>query len=336
MREQLIRYLLGELDEDERREVRALLRENPELQQELAHLRECFSANQDDDFVPPPPGGLAERITDTISNSDEYELEQLARAKKMSAPSEPPVGFLGWSLADLTVAGGVVIAVSMLLFPAIRESREGTRRTVCEHNQSQVGFTLAQYTENNNGYLPPIGPRENAGMFVVRLLKKGHVQPVQLQEWLVCPSSPVANNFRTVVRLIIPTADQLEKMSPRGEAELAAIINPCYAVPIPYRNEDREYCYLRNQRSEYVPVFSDASTEPGGAIALNHGGLFIQVLYQDGHVKTHTNTVRLDHGDNIFRNNRGDVAVGDGPNDVVLARCNVKPDPDGDEPAPSE
>ena len=75
MREQLIRYLLGELDEFEHRELRAKLLASPELQRELAQLRECFAANQYDDAEPLPPGGLAERTADRVSNSDEYELE---------------------------------------------------------------------------------------------------------------------------------------------------------------------------------------------------------------------------------------------------------------------
>ncbi len=70
MREQLIRFLLGEMDADERREMRALLQDNPELQQELAQLRTCFAASQEDDDIPLPPGGLAARTADKVCSAD--------------------------------------------------------------------------------------------------------------------------------------------------------------------------------------------------------------------------------------------------------------------------
>ena len=60
------------------KELRAMLRDNPELQQELAHLRECFCSNEDDELAALPPGGLAERTADRISNSDEYECNGTA------------------------------------------------------------------------------------------------------------------------------------------------------------------------------------------------------------------------------------------------------------------
>jgi len=51
MREQLIRYLLGELDADERRDLQSRLKSSPELRAELEQLRSCFAANQDEDCL---------------------------------------------------------------------------------------------------------------------------------------------------------------------------------------------------------------------------------------------------------------------------------------------
>lgn len=332
MREQLIRYLLGELDEDERREVRALVRDNPELQKELAHLKECFAASEDDDDEPAPPRHLAARISDTISNSDEYELEQMVRSKSMTPISEPPTGILGWSLADLTVAGGVMLAVSMLVFPALRESREGTRRTLCQHNQAQLGIVLTNFSDNHKMYLPHIGPKEFAGMFIVRLLMEGYAEPGEMREWLDCPAAPV--DVRAgLQKFTIPGPEQLKEMSPRRRAQLAAAINPCYAVPLPYRDELGEYHDIRNEHSKYLPVFSDASDSAAQQISANHDGLYIQILFQDGHVKAFTSDMLPSCGDNMFRNRRGVVAVGTAADDTVLAPCYVVPDPTADEPA---
>ena len=67
MREQLIRYLLGELDADERRDLQSRLKSSPELRAELEQLRSCFAANQDDDlFAPDAPSGLAARTAGLV------------------------------------------------------------------------------------------------------------------------------------------------------------------------------------------------------------------------------------------------------------------------------
>src|SRR5262245_59250477 len=132
MRELLIRYLLGELDENEFREVQAKLKNSPELRQELAHLRECFAAHQDDELSEDtPPRDLAARTAERVAESDDAWEVPGADQPGFHPAGDPPAGILGWSLADLTVAGGVMLAVSMLIFPALRNSREGTRQVLC-------------------------------------------------------------------------------------------------------------------------------------------------------------------------------------------------------------
>src|SRR5262245_17702820 len=132
MRELLIRYLLGELDADERRDLQARLRESPELRAELAQLRSCLASSQDEDlFAPDAPSGLAARTAERVVGGEEPSESAIRRREeRLSNAGDPPAGILGWSLADLTVAGGVMLAVSMLLFPALRSSRDGTRQVV--------------------------------------------------------------------------------------------------------------------------------------------------------------------------------------------------------------
>jgi len=80
----------------------------------------------------------------------------------------------------LTVAGGVMLAVSMLIFPAIRNSRDGTRRNLCQHNQ-QVLFSLISRYAQDHGQFPEVGPNENAGMYTARLILCGYVEPEELE-----------------------------------------------------------------------------------------------------------------------------------------------------------
>ena len=116
---------------------------------------------------------------------------------------------------------------------------------------------------------------------------------------------------------------------------MARMITPCYAIRIPYRDRNG-YQDIRDEHSPYVPVLSDASGDLDQGIGPNHRGMFIQILFQDCHVKTFTNSSLPGCDDNIFANRSGLVAVGDGPNDYVLAPPYVMPDPTANDPADEE
>src|SRR5690606_9609179 len=132
-----------------------------------------------------------------------------------------PAGMLGWNLADLTVAGGVILAVSMLLFPAIRDSRDGTRRNFCQDNLRAIGQVMVAYGNNNAGYLPEVQPGENAGIFTVRLVENGYISKAELKRRLVCPGASFANLVRAhQASAVVPTTEQLRAMS---DEELVAV-----------------------------------------------------------------------------------------------------------------
>src|SRR4029079_3253207 len=179
MREQLIRYLLGELDADERRDLQSRLKSSPELRAELEQLRSCFAASQDEDlFAPDAPTGLAARTSDLVANSDEFGPSIVARSgAQLSQANDSPNGFLGWSLADLTVAGGVMLAVSMLIFPALRNSRDETRRVACQNKLRQLYVLCALHAPDHSGFFPQIKGNEHAGAFVAQLIRKGYAHP---------------------------------------------------------------------------------------------------------------------------------------------------------------
>ncbi|HEX3602224.1 MAG TPA: hypothetical protein VHU84_18870 [Lacipirellulaceae bacterium] len=328
MREQLIRYLLGELDDDERREVRALLRDNPELQKELSHLRECLSANQGDDDEPLPPGRLAERTANRVSNSDDEELERMAAGKQsFRAGGDPPTGVLGWSLADLTVAGGVMLAVSMLVFPALRDSRDGTRLVACQNNQRGIWFLDAVYADNHHKFFPIVRPNENVGMWVARLVEAG-ADPKELETFLVCPASSVAADIRDGRRVIlVPTRNQLVAM-PRDElAKATAPLSMCYGYRLAQKVGDG-YVYPHSGPSKdlvFEPLFGDINDDPSAPMKSNHRGGVIQLIGQNGNLKsfsTKSSPVWCSDGD-LYHNYLGIVDVGLGADDIVLAPSNA-------------
>ena len=170
MREQLIRYLLGELDADERRDLQSRLKSSPELRAELEQLRSCFASSQDEDlFAPDAPSGLAARTAGRVAGGDECKrfIRSRCNGAQLSHAGDSPAGILGWSLADLTVAGGVMLAVSMLIFPALRNSRDGTRRVVCRDHLRQLGFLTLSFAQDHGGRIPQVKPNEKAGVFTL-------------------------------------------------------------------------------------------------------------------------------------------------------------------------
>jgi hypothetical protein len=330
MREQLIRYLLGELDVEQRREVRALLRDNPELQKELEHLRECFAANQDDDIEPLPPGRLAERTADRVTSSDDFELEVASSRSGMTPSSEPPTGILGWSLADLTVAGGVMLAVSMLVFPALRDSRDGTRRTVCQNNQQQLWLIATRYANDHHGFYPQIRPNENAGIMLERLIEGGYVEPGELAVLVVCPASPVARDIKSgELAFRVPSCEEFRQMEPDDLLQATAQLSPSYGIRMPQKIGD-DYVDQRvdtPRHSRLDPLFGDMSGDPANPMSSHHRGSVIQFVDRDGSVvslaATAPSTVLNDA--DPYRNDLGMMAAGIGRFDVVVAASNALP-----------
>jgi hypothetical protein len=331
MREQLIRYLLGELDTEERRELRSQLRESPELQRELDQLRNCFAANREDAVDAPPPGRLAERTSERVSNSDEYELAAMsACSTRMSASDDAPAGVLGWSLADLTVAGGVMLAVSMLVFPALRDSRDGTRLNVCQNNQYQLWVLVTKHAIDHGGYYPQVRPNEKVGVFAAKLVRRGYIDPDELAVLLVCPSSPVAGKIRAgELRIHIPSREELRVMPPAELGQAVSGSSPCYGDRMA-QFIGNEYLDARDFASIYSgfdPIFGDLAGDPQDAMKSHHRGSVIQITNRNGSLKTFTTESPPAFGRDfdLYHNYLGVVAAGIGPHDVVLAPSNAMP-----------
>ena len=325
MRELLIRYLLGELDADERRDLQAQLRSDPELRAELEKLRSCFAASSDEDlFAPDAPSGLAERTAGLVKDSESGMVRRPGGT--LSQVSEAPAGFLGWSLADLTVAGGVMLAVSMLIFPALRNSRDGTRRTVCQDHLRQVAVLVGSYSQNHGGSIPQVGANERAGMFAIHLIAEGHTFPTELAELLVCPGSPVAAQMRAgTYKIQLPNAEQIRRMSREELSAVAANASPCYNYCLPYVIAGK-YFMVRDTNRRMSPVLSDAGgDEHADPMSPNHGRRVVQVQYADGSVQLLTSVKLPGLNDDMYHNDRGKVAAGLRPLDTVLAPSDATP-----------
>src|SRR4051794_14039913 len=243
MREQLIRYLLGELDADERRDLQSRLKSSPELRAELEQLRSCFAASQDEDlYAPDAPTGLAARTAGRVADSGDFSNSVAGRTdSQLAHAGDSQGGILGWSLADLTVAGGVMLAVSMLIFPALRNSLDGTRRTICQNHQRQMWFLVADYAQTHGGQIPKVLPNEYAGSFVIQLLRGDYMPPEELANILKCPGAPGARGFT----IVLPTSEAIRAMSSAQLAHEAAKASPFYNYRLPYQINGKYYYDIR-------------------------------------------------------------------------------------------
>jgi hypothetical protein len=325
MRELLIRYLLGELDAAQQRQLEERLRNSSELARELAYLRTCFAAARDEDAGSDRlPRGLAERTAQRVADADCCEelgsaADMRLRTSSAAAVDSPP-GSLGWSLADLTVAGGVFLAVSMLVIPALRESRDATRATICQDRQQQMFVLFAGLAEINDDYFPRIREGMNAGMFAVELLDKGLAEADELAMLLVCPAAPLADKVRAGEFAVhVPTMRQLAVMPPRELAEARQKMSPFYAYHFPYQQGNR-YFYRPHKLQASAPILCDTSEIVSNEmVSANHHGV-VQVLFGDGSVRLFRSCRVPAFDDDLYRNERGMVAAGCGSQDAVLGR----------------
>jgi hypothetical protein len=328
MRDLLVRYLLGELDATQRKSLEEQLRQSPALCRELEYLRSCMrSADMPDPHLAGPPMGLAERTVDRVTDvaaGAELEDEHTAnrrlaeRALAASYAVEPPSALPSWSLADLTVAGGVFLAISMMFLPALRQSRDMARRNDCANNLRQIGLLLEQYSEHHGGYFPLVQPTDNAGIFTVHLLSEGYASADELSRLLVCRSSPLASEIaagRVVIQF--PSPIQIAGASP---AQLMALCrNPggSYAYAIGYY-EGGVYHAVMNDRSPRSPIMADAPNDRLVDMqSPNHRGCGQNVLTADGGVH-YQRTCRVGRDDNIYLNEDGQPRAPHDRTDSVL------------------
>lgn len=295
-----------------------------------SHLRECLSANQDDEDEPLPPGRLAERTANRVSSSNDEELERMAAGKQsFRAGGDPPSGVLGWSLADLTVAGGVMLAVSMLVFPALRDSRDGTRLVACQNNQRGIWFLDAVYADNHHKFFPIVRPNENVGMWVARLVEAVPTPRSWKPIWYV-PHRPWRRIYAMGRRVIlVPTRNQLVTM-PRDElAKETAPLSMCYGYRLAQKVGDG-YVYPHSGPSKekelvFEPLFGDISDDPNAPMKSNHRGGVIQLMGQNGNSRSFSTTSSPAWGGDgdLYHNYLGFVDVGIGADDIVLAPSNA-------------
>lgn len=304
MREELLGYLLGALEPDEHRAIETQLRDCPELRDELETLRatllplEASAGTQSPELCEPPPG-LAERTCQYVRCRLGPTVAQFAGSSQ-------------WRLQDMVVAMGIFVAGSLLLFPAVLNSRQHAQLRACQHNLMNLGQALAEYSEHHDGYFPRVPTTGNlaaAGIYAPSLVDRGLIRSASV----ICPASPLAKegNFR------VPRMSELRSAQGERLRALQARMGGSYGYSLGYVQGGR-YHDVRNRQRETFALMSDAPDAGPSTGSTHHDGRH-NVLFEDGHVRCVQDAGLAAGGDHIFRNRLGFVGAGIGPDDAVVA-----------------
>ncbi len=338
MREDLLCYALGELDDEARRLIEAELERDAALREELDELKRCL-ADLDADEVDETrdasccPGNLADRTAQQIlaicgDSADSLTNDSASRQPKSKPRTSGVVGFVcrtPISLVDSMVAVGVMMVIASLVLPALNSSRSMSNRLVCQNNMSSIGRYLLLFARENNCYFPAIAPEDNAGSFAMHLTHAGIVDRTELQQLLDCPGGRKSTACgRPRLPVYVPTEAELASADAMQLAKLRTQMGGYMGYRIGYVN-DGKYHPVRNHCHSRLAVLGDApQMAADGFHSTNHDG-GQNVFWQDGSVTYEPCTLISCIDDHLYLNNNGLPSAGLDWRDAVLAASQATP-----------
>jgi hypothetical protein len=331
MTDELVAYLLDDLCPERRAEVERRLASDPAWQREFDRLKECFASNDDPaKCLDEPPQDLVTRTCRCVQTSDEARRHPKERGTAVAAFSSPLAlggGGSHWSVADMAVAGGVLAVLGMLMLPALRESRDASRRITCQNNLNTLAAGLFDFQDNHGGWLPTSSPDQPAGLYSVALAEKGGLDRGELSHLLVCPESELADKIsRGETVVYIPTNAELARLEGAQRARLIRNLGGIYAYRVGYRDKQSAYRQVKYTGDSAEPMLTDPPLL--GAIDVrsgNHEGCAQNVAYQGMCTKLRYNCELAASRDPIFLNDDGEHAAGCDQNDIVMLRGDAFP-----------
>ena len=326
MDDALIHYALGDLTPAERDAVRERLASNPADASAAGRLRlvvEALRAAPGESVE--PPSGL---VADTIGRVAGVLVATGVRPKDSRSLAPPPPRrptpitvparvrprssspfFPSWRWADVTVAAGIGLLAVGITLAAIGRVRQENQAIACQKRLHDLHAALVSHADADGGRFPQIGATDTptAGSFVVPLARTGH-----LPAGAACPAAD-PDDAATVS---VPAGPDW------------GVTKVGYTYNLGYRPAGGDLVGLRRgEAGDQAPLSADMPTAAAspctGPVSPHPRGQ--NVLYVGGHVRfSPTGRAGL-NGDDIYRNDAGEVRAGLRLEDAALGRPNDVP-----------
>jgi prepilin-type processing-associated H-X9-DG protein len=300
--EDLIGYLAGALDANERAAVEAHLRANPSIQSRLTRLRELLAPLESDRDQTPPPAGLTDRTLARLAAliSEREPVRSLPRAPR-EAPESRAMG--GRLRLDLLVACGIGFIVVGLVFSGVGKLRARNEMLACQNTLRVTHVGLSGYADTHNNQYPQVGPDATADSFALVLAPSGQV-PANFRP--ACPACPAP--------------------------DAATPVRAAYTYNLGYRAKDGTLIgpmrpVMTGGEHDLVPIAADfpaAGSAPAAGPTCPHAA-GMNVLYAGGNVRLTNSPFFGPTQDHMFQNLLGNVGAGVNRDDVVLGRPGDRP-----------
>ncbi len=321
VREQVLGYLLGALDDAEMEQVRARLDSEDAYRRQwrvLGRLLEEFEAGRGEPDVPP---GLAQRTCQFVFAHLKSSPRRPAAAAAISPQAVPPARSSRVRFLDVAVAAAVFVLAGLLTLPALQSSRFHSRLTICRDNLRELGTVLTVYSQANQDRFPQVpteGKLAAAGSYAPILARSGLLTEARR---VVCPDSPLAaeGSFH------LPTIDELQAADAATAARLRQQMGGSYGYCIGYVDHGVLEPTKNLGRADFAIMADAPREERPDRQSGNHAGRGQNVLFEDGHVQFLTVSRPTGMSDDIFANDDDLVAAGVHRDDSVIASSGVTP-----------
>ena len=238
-------------------------------------------------------------------------------------------------MVDFVVAAGIVLAASMMFFPAIANSRHMARIQQCQDNLRLFGAAFPAWADRGNGEMPyiPSDPKLGvAGFYAPQLVEAGYMND---HHRFLCPSSDLAyerNGF------VVPSINQIHGAQGQQLVAMQRKMGGSYFYGLGHF-EGNKHKATRIRGRAYFPVMSDHVASRGVRQTTGaHGSRGINVLFETGNVRYIAiapakparpqnelfDSIDLDA---MFVSDRGLVEAGMTADDAVLAPSWGRPNP---------
>jgi hypothetical protein len=320
VRQQVLDYLLGNLEESEVAEIRARLESDLECRRELLSARSDLERLRRLLKETRVPEKLAERACRAVFDPMERLRSSKCLRRTMTPVAVAPGPARRLRLIDVAMTAAIFLAAGLLIVPAINGGRFQARVITCQDNLRDVGQALVEHSHRNHEVFPPVPAQGNLsadGVWAPMLHDEGLlVEPQKL----LCPETPLAEegDFQ------IPSLDTLRKAAGQKLASIQQKMGGSYGYCLGYFDHGTLQP-THNFNRDYFAIMADAPSNRADHQSVNHDGLGQNVLFEDMHIEFCSTTRPGDGHDDIYTNYEHIVAPGLDREDSVLTSSGFVP-----------